>query len=135
LRGGAARGGKCSRPVNLQDIYPTLIELCGLPGKDDVSGNSLVPLLKDPKAKWDKPAITCLEVWGEMALSTERYRYIRYSDGGEELYDLTKDKEEWHNLASDPNYATIKKKLADRLPKNPASYVKTEKSPGYRKKK
>ena len=70
-----------------------------------------------------------------MAISTERYRYIRYSDDSEELYDLSDDKEEWHNLADDPNYATIKKGLADRLPGDPAPYVKTRRSPGYRKKK
>ena len=94
-----------------------------------------MPLLRDPRAKWDNHAITCLEIPGEMAISTQRYRYIRYGDNGEELYDLTKDKEEWHNLADDPKYAAIKKELAERLPKNPVPYAKTEKSPGYRKKK
>ncbi|MHC4120976.1 MAG: sulfatase [Planctomycetota bacterium] len=135
LPGGAAKGSKCPRPVSLQHIYPTLIELCGLPEKQGVSGNSLVPLLKYPKARWDNHAITCLHVPGEMAISTQRYRYIRYNDGGEELYDLAVDKEEWHNLADDSKYAAIKKELADKLPKNPAPYVKTEKSPGYRRKK
>ena len=130
--GHARPGTVCDVPSDIADIYPTLIELCGLPSKQDVSGNSLVPLLKDPKAKWDNHAITCLEIPGEMAISAERYRYIRYSDGGEEWYDLSKDKEEWHNLADDPKYADIKTKLADRLPKDPAPYANAEKSPVYR---
>jgi hypothetical protein len=70
-----------------------------------------------------------------MAVSTEKYRYIRYRDGGEELYDLTKDREEWHNLANEAGYATVKKKLAGMLPRDPAPYARAAKSPGLRKRK
>jgi arylsulfatase A-like enzyme len=130
---GAAVGKKCSRPVSLQDIYPTLIELCGLPRKQDVAGHSLIPLLKNPDAEWEHAAITCLHVRGEMSVSTENYRYISYRDGGEELYDLTKDREEWYNLANEAGYAIVKKKLAAMLPRDPAPYVRTSISPGLRK--
>jgi arylsulfatase A-like enzyme len=135
LPGGASRGKKCSRPVSLQDIYPTLIQLCGLPPKQDVAGHSLLPLLKDPDAKWEHAAITCLHVQGEMAVSTEKYRYIRYGDDGEELYDLTKDREEWYNLANDSAYGNVKRRLRRMLPRDPAPYAKTSTSPGLRKNK
>jgi len=135
LHEGAAKGTKCSRPVSLQDIYPTLIELCGLGRRDDIAGHSIIPLLKDPDAEWKHPAITCLHTWGEMAVSTEEYRYIRYEDGGEELYDLTKDREEWHNLANDSDYAAVKKELEDMLPENPAAYAKPAKYPGLQRSK
>jgi len=133
LSQGAPGGKKCSRPVSLQDIYPTLIQLCDLPKRNDVAGHSLVPLLKDPKAEWEHAAITCLHVWGEMAVSTEKYRYIRYGDGGEELYDLTKDAEEWNNVANEAWYAAMKKKLRDMLPRDPAPHARTATSPGLRK--
>lgn len=132
---GAAVGKKCFRPVSLQDIYPTLIQLCGLPRKQDVAGHSLIPLLKDPDAEWEHAAITCLHVRGEMSVSTENYRYISYRDGGEELYDLTKDREEWYNLANEAGYAIVKKKLAGMLPRDPAPYTRTATSPGLRKRK
>jgi len=130
---GAAVGQKCSRPVSLQDIYPTLIQLCGLPPKRDIAGHSLAALLKDPDAEWEHAAITCLHVQGEMAVSTEKYRYIRYGDDGEELYDLARDPEEWHNLAHEATYAKVKSRLATMLPKDPAPYAKTATSPGLRK--
>ena len=132
---GAIGGAKCSKPVSLQDIYPTLLDLCGLPEKRDIAGHSLVPLLEDPDAKWQHVAITCLHVWGEIAVSSQKYRYIHYEDGGEKLYDLTRDRQEWHNLANDSQYAGIKKRLAEKLPEDPASYAKTETSPGLRRRK
>ena len=72
------------------DIYPTLIELCGLSEKPELEGRSLVPLLKNPKAKWDRPALTT-HGRNNHSLRSERFRYIRYSDGTEELYDLIHD--------------------------------------------
>jgi hypothetical protein len=100
-----------------------------------VAGHSLIPLLKDPDAEWEHGAITCLHIRGDMAVSTEQYRYISYGNGGEELYDLSKDREEWYNLAKEAKYASVKKKLAAMLPRNPAPYVRTATSPGLRKRK
>ncbi|MHC4147761.1 MAG: sulfatase, partial [Planctomycetota bacterium] len=109
-------GKRCSRPVTMLDIYPTLIELCGLTPKDELEGRSLVPLLKNPKAEWDRPALTT-HGRNNHSLRGERYRYIRYSDGTEELYDHEKDALEWINLADDPKYAVVKKQFAKWLPK------------------
>jgi arylsulfatase A-like enzyme len=97
------------------DIYPTLIDLCNLAAKDELEGRSLLPLLKDPGAKWDRPALTT-HGRNNHSLRGERFRYIRYSDGSEELYDHDKDALEWHNLAGDRNYAHIKKHFAKWLP-------------------
>jgi arylsulfatase A-like enzyme len=109
-------GRRCSRPVTMVDIYPTLIDLCGLTPKDELEGRSLVPLLKNPKAKWERPALTT-HGRNNHSLRGERFRYIRYSDGTEELYDHEKDALEWINLADDPKYAEVRKELAKWLPK------------------
>ena len=98
------------------DIYPTLIELCNLSEKDEIQGKSLVPLLKNPEAEWERPALTT-HGRNNHSLRTERYRYIRYSDGTEELYDHDKDEMEWTNLAGDAKYADVKKQLAKWLPR------------------
>jgi len=106
---------RCPRTVSLLDIYPTLIELCGLTPKNELEGKSLVPLLKNPQSKWDRPVIT---TYGRNnhAVRSERWRYIRYKDGTEELYDHDNDPMEWTNLTDKPKFAKIKKKLAGRLP-------------------
>jgi arylsulfatase A-like enzyme len=107
---------QCQRTVNLMDMYPTLIELCGLPKKSDIEANSLVPLLKNPQSKWDHPSVM---TWGRNnhAVRDERWRYIRYADGTEELYDHDRDPHEWTNLAKDAKFDTVKKGLAVHLPK------------------
>ena len=109
-------GGVCDRPVNLVDIYPTLVDVCGLPKKDGLDGASLVPLLKNPKAEWDRPSITT-EGRNNHAVRSERWRYIRYADGSEELYDHTVDPNEWKNVATDPATTAVRKELAAQLPK------------------
>ena len=113
--GVTAPGGVCSRPVGLIDIYPTLVDLCGLAPNNALEGTSLVPQLKDPTAESDGPALT---THGRLnhSLRSERWRYIRYSDGSEELYDHSSDEMEWTNLAGDAKFDGIKKDLARYLP-------------------
>ena len=108
------------------DIYPTLIELCGLTPKAELEGKSLVPLLKNPKAKWDRPALTTHGRYNH-SLRGERFRYIRYSDGSEELYDHENDALEWTNLANDPKYAGIKKELTRWVPEKNVPAVPKDK--------
>ncbi len=112
---GMAQGERCSRSAELLSIYPTLIELCGLPQRADLDGVSIAPLLEDPNAESERPAITTLGQ-NNHAIRTERWRYIRYSDGGEELYDHRKDPNEWHNLASEAEFSEVKGDLAKWLP-------------------
>jgi len=94
---GMKKGQISDRPVSLLDIYPTLLELAGLPANEKNEGRSLVPLLKDPKAEWT-PAIMTMGK-GNYAVRSDRWRYIQYRDGTEELYDHEKDPWEWTNLA------------------------------------
>jgi arylsulfatase A-like enzyme len=108
-------GSRTSRPVSLMDLYPTLAELAGLEIPQHVEGRSLVPLLEDPERAWDFPAITTYG-YDNHAVRTERYRYIRYSDGSEELYDHASDPNEWTNLAGESEYAGIKEELRRALP-------------------
>ncbi len=126
--GVAKPGTRCDRPVGLVDIYPTLIELAGLPAKGDLDGKSLVPLLKNPQAKWDRPALMT-QLRGNHAVRSERWRYIRYRDGTEELYDHTKDPWEWNNLASDPALADVIAEHRKWLPKKEAGSKPSRKAP------
>ena len=119
-------GGVCDRPVNLLDVYPTLNELCQLPARKDLDGVSLVPLLKNPKAKWDRPAVT---TWGREnhAVRSQRYRYIRHPNGTEQLYDHQSDPDEFTNLAARSELAAVKARLAKWLPKTNAAPVRNKK--------
>jgi arylsulfatase A-like enzyme len=109
-------GGVCRRPVDFMSIYPTLTDLCGLPTPKHVEGPSLRPLLADPQAAWDRPALTTY-MFNNHAVRTDKWRYIRYADGSEELYDHDKDPMEWTNLARDKQYDAVKAELAKGLPK------------------
>ncbi len=103
---GVARGGRCTQPAELMDIYPTLVELCGLTPRTDLEGLSLVPQLRDASAKRARPAITSHNQ-GNHGVRSERWRYIRYADGTEELYDHANDPREWTNLALKPEMAAV----------------------------
>jgi len=117
---GITQGGtRCDRPVSSLDIYPTLIELCGLKSRSELEGVSLMPLLKDPQAVWDRPAVMTY-YRNNHAVRSQWWRYIRYADGSEELYDHQADPNEWHNLASKPDLAGVIEKLKRWLPKKNA---------------
>jgi arylsulfatase A-like enzyme len=95
---GMTNGEDCSRNVNLQDIYPTLVDLCDLPEKEDLDGLSIKPLLQNPQKKW-VPAVTTLNK-GNHSVITEKWHYITHGKrNAEELYDLENDPMEWTNLA------------------------------------
>lgn len=115
-------GSVCERTVEFVGIYPTLVELCGLPPRDDLDGQSFLALLRDPQAEWDRPALT---TWGRNnhAVRSERWRYIRYEDGTEELYDHQSDPLEWTNRVADPQNESVKAELAAWLPKTNAPDV------------
>lgn len=108
-------GGRCERFVSLQDIYPTLAELCGLKPPQPLEGRSLTPLLKQPDADWMSTAITAFSE-RFISIRTEQFRYIRYRDDQEELYDCSKDPHEWHNQAANPAYADVLAELRAAVP-------------------
>lgn len=113
---GIAQNAFCNRPVELLDVYPTLAELSGKPVNTGLEGHSLVPLLKNPNAKREWPAITTHNQ-NSHSVRSERWRYIRYADGSEELYDNRNDPNEWTNLAKEKRFAKVKQDHAKWLPK------------------
>jgi arylsulfatase A-like enzyme len=123
-------GAKCAEPVSLLDIYPTLIDCCSLPAIENLSGRTLVPLMRDPNQKTDRVVLTTFDR-GNYSVMASRWHYIRYADGSEELYDLDADPHEWTNLGADPRHAAVKQWLAKQVPTNavaaPAQKKKTAK--------
>jgi len=108
-------GEASARPVEFVDLYPTLVEACGLLMPQGLEGRSLMPLLHRSSAKWDKPALSYLrrgQVLG-VSVRTERYRYTEWDEGhkGAELYDHDRDPHEAYNLAQDPKHAKTVAKL------------------------
>jgi len=114
---GFAGPGVCRRPVSLIGLYPTLIELCGLPQNKDLDGRSLVPYLRRPDAPATRPARTTFGR-GNTAVRSERWRLIRYADGTEELYDHASDPDEWDNLAHSTEFDGVRAALRACLPIN-----------------
>ncbi len=119
---GIPAGVKINQPVQLLDLYPTLSELSGLPVNKGLEGHSLKPLLKNPNAKWQWPALTTHNQ-NNHTVRSERWRYIRYADGSEELYDHQNDPNEWTNLAKEKRFATIIAAHKKWLPKENLSPV------------
>ena len=106
----------CSKPVNLLSLAPTLFELCGLDSSRKHDGPSLVPLLENPNASWEHVSLTHLQEPGSYGLSEENWRYIKYANGEEELYNIKKDSFEWDNLVSFPKYAQHLERLRKKGP-------------------
>ena len=115
--------GACSQPVSLLSLAPTLLELAGLPPVDDHDGPSLIPLLLDPKADWPHTAVTHLDAPGSYGLSAAKWRYIHYTGGGEELYEIETDPYEWRNLANEAAHLPTLKRLRALAPKKFAELV------------
>jgi len=104
--GQKTTGLTSSRAVSLLDIYPTLVDLCGLPEAERLEGQTLVPLIGNPDLEWEKPVLSTWR-YKNHAVRSDEWRYIHYRDGGEELYNLIDDPGEHTNLAGDPQYANI----------------------------
>ncbi len=110
-------GGVCDRTVDFMSIYPTLCALSGVPVPRHVEGANIRPLLANPKAEWSLPAVTT-HGFQNHAVRSERWRYIRYVNGDEELYDHTNDEYEFTNLASKrAEFDAVKAELAKFFPK------------------
>lgn len=117
--------GVCKRPVSLLDLYPTLIDLAGLKRIATHDGVTLTPLLKDPNIVWARPALIEFKR-GNAAVRSDRYRYIRYQNGDEELYDHKTDPNEWRNLAAVDRYSPVIKNLSRWIPKKWAKSAPTK---------
>lgn len=113
------QGAASNQPTSLLDIFPTLNELCNIPYEDSLDGESLVPLLDAPYQETGR-GVVVTQGFQNHAIRTTEWHYIRYHDGMEELYDLEKDRKNFHNLAGQSSYASIIRKLAQFLPKHNA---------------
>jgi len=123
-----AKGGVAGDPVGLIDLYPTLAELCGVKTPENLQGQSLVPMLKDPSATGRGWAVTQVSRWSNRrqgtrffgySLRTPRWRYTEWAQGkqGRELYDHDDDPPELRNLAGKPAYAETVNRLSRQLRK------------------
>ncbi|MEM7146607.1 MAG: sulfatase-like hydrolase/transferase, partial [Verrucomicrobiota bacterium] len=109
--GEFARGGsRCDQPVGLIDLYPTLMEWCGAEGPADLDGESLVPLMREPAKATGRKLVTWFDE-GNASVRSDRWRYVRYADGSEELYDMVEDANEWENLAGDEKFSAVKEEM------------------------
>ena len=116
----SVNGGQSSdQAVSLLDIYPTLLHLVDVPGVQGLEGKSLVPLLEDPAASRAEPAVTTW-YYNNHSVRDQDFRYIRYRDGTEELYDHRSDPGEHRNLAARSEYGHVKARLAAYLPERNA---------------
>lgn len=114
--GVTTAGARCERAVDYTCVYPTLCGLAGLSTPDGQDGRNITSLLKNPDASWDVPAITT-HGFRNHTVRTDGWRYIRYANGDEELYDESADPLEYTNLASSPEHAARKAELARWLPR------------------
>lgn len=102
--------------MSLLDVYPTLNELCGIPLAEKLDGRSLVPQIENPERETGR-AIVTTQGYRNHAVRSDRWRYILYADGSEELYDQYADPKNFYNLAAEKSYDTVKTELAAWLPK------------------
>ncbi|HIF00609.1 MAG TPA: hypothetical protein EYQ63_27300 [Fuerstia sp.] len=119
---GVKPGTVCTQPVSLIDVFPSLVDLAGLASPSFLDGKSVKPQLQNPSLK-RSPVISSYGE-GNTTIRTERWRYIRYEDGSEELYDHKVDPDEWTNQAGNPQHAILKQKLA--------AFIPTQQHPGLK---
>ncbi|MCA9051700.1 MAG: sulfatase-like hydrolase/transferase, partial [Planctomycetaceae bacterium] len=108
-------GVPCERPVDFMSIYPTLCALTGIPCPQHTEGADISRLLKTPTAEWTQPALTTFHR-NNHSFRSEQWRYIRYADGSEELYDHNVDPNEWTNLAAEESSAGVRAAFAEHIP-------------------
>ncbi len=96
-------------------MFPTLAELAGVPAPENLDGRSLAALLRNPTAGWAYPALMTHGP-GNHAVRDDRWRYIRYADGTEELYDHANDPDEWTNLAGRSEASEVIARLKKWIP-------------------
>ncbi len=118
-------GGVAGSPVSLLDLYPTLTALCGVPGPDNLQGQDLGPMLRDPSHVGRGWALTQVERtrpeeprrYFGYSLRTPRWRYTEWDEGamGRELYDHEGDPKESTNLAARTSHAAVVERLSAEL--------------------
>jgi arylsulfatase A-like enzyme len=115
------KGKTIFEPAEMLSIYPTLLDLCGLPKYERNEGENLVSMMVDENTENSRVAITTFGM-NNHAVKSKNFRYIQYEDGKEEFYDHTTDPNEWINQTGNNNYLNNKEELKYRLPKNNAKW-------------
>ena len=108
---------RCDTPVDFMTIYPTLCDLAGIEVPKHVEGESMTEILRDPGSATNGIAITT-HGYQNHAVRSDRWRYIRYADGSEELYDHNADPYEWTNIAAKPENTSVLDTHRALLPTN-----------------
>jgi arylsulfatase len=103
------QGKTLPQPTELRDVLPTFLDAAGAPIPDHLDGKSLLELVRGNIKDWhpfiDLEHAMCYNQDHWNALTDGKIKYIYYAfDGREELFDLTKDPNELHNLADDPTH-------------------------------
>lgn len=110
----APAGSRCGQPVGLIDLFPTLTELCNVELPKELDGQSLAPLLRDPAKQTGRRLITTFDP-GNYSVRTEKWRYILYANGNQELYDLQTDPHEWENLIENSEHRDVIERMREDL--------------------
>ena len=122
---GVAKNKTTDVTVSLIDLYPTFREMCGLPQtKQTLEGQSIASTLANPDQAEDRSVFLPHMHPGEYAIINRDWRYVRYGEDGEELYDLREDPHEWNNLAMEKKYFKTKSRLSSFAPKKFAPQAK-----------
>ena len=115
---GVARGAETDVTTSLIDMYPTFVDMCGLPQPHQkLEGESIAATLADPATAQDRSVYLPHMNPGEYAIINRNWRYIRYGEDGEELYDVQADPHEWTNLAGRPEHDSLKAQMRALAPK------------------
>lgn len=115
---GIARQAKVAATVSAIDMYPTLVDLCGLAPDPGLEGKSLAGVLRDPSQAGDRDVLLCEIKPGGYTIVNQQWRYIHYADDTEELYHLAEDPNEWHNLAPAGKHPAVIDRMRASAPKS-----------------
>jgi len=116
----------CDKPVDMVNVFPTLVSLCKLPEKNDLDGHDMSPLLQNPNTNWPYPAISEIKT-GNVSIRTQNWHFIHYNDGSEELYNCKNDQNEWNNLIGQNPDSKVLEEHRKWIPKTFAEPVSDKK--------
>ena len=109
----SGHSGSCGHPVTNLDVTAAIVELSGAVPQRILDGTSLVPLLGDTAAPWNKAVL--IQSTSSEGIASRYYRYVEWRTGEVELYDMKADSYQLNNVAADERYANIRAQCAEAL--------------------